>query len=157
MNDTHRNVGSSLREALAPAAPENRSSPGSNATNAADSRKMAPPPNGARMRVVGELDSDGRHFLIVEAAPATAAAEAPPREARASAGSMPRLLTPRELQVAALVASGQLNKQIAARLRISEFTVCAHIRHIFWKLSIKRRSALASMYAASVGARARKE
>lgn len=156
MNE-HRNVGSSLGQALASRTESKRAKPGSNATNPAESRNVSRPSNGERMRVVGELDSDGHHFLIVEAAQPGPAAESAPRPPLSAAASMPRLLTPRELQIAALVASGELNKQIAARLRISEFTVCAHLRHIFWKLSIKRRSALASMYAASVGVRARKE
>jgi DNA-binding NarL/FixJ family response regulator len=61
------------------------------------------------------------------------------------------MLTARELQVAALVSSGQLNKQIAMRLRISEYTVSTHIRRIFSKLGIRCRSSLASWYARAVG------
>jgi DNA-binding CsgD family transcriptional regulator len=62
---------------------------------------------------------------------------------------MPEILTERELQIASLVSGGYLNKQIAGLLKISEYTVSTHIRRIFSKLSIKRRSMLASMYASS--------
>jgi DNA-binding CsgD family transcriptional regulator len=120
------------------------------------SAARAPPPT---LRVVGELDAHGRHFLIVEAngsvdapaIPQPEADDARPEAVRAC--SMPELLTQRELQVAALVSIGHLNKQIAVLLKISEYTVSTHIRRIFSKLSISRRSTLASMYAVSVSPR----
>jgi DNA-binding CsgD family transcriptional regulator len=52
------------------------------------------------------------------------------------------LLTERELQIATLVASGQGNKQIANQLRISEWTVSAHLRRIFIKLNVDSRAAM---------------
>ncbi len=58
-------------------------------------------------------------------------------------------LTGRELQIAALVSSGYLNKQIGVVLKISEYTVATHIRRIFSKLNINKRSTLAYMYAMS--------
>ena len=48
-------------------------------------------------------------------------------------------LTGRERQVAALVASGLSNREIAARLVISQRTVDAHVNHIFAKLSVSSR------------------
>jgi predicted ATPase/DNA-binding CsgD family transcriptional regulator len=51
----------------------------------------------------------------------------------------PDLLTRREREVAALVASGLSNKQIATRLFISKRTVDAHVEHIFSKLEISSR------------------
>jgi DNA-binding NarL/FixJ family response regulator len=59
------------------------------------------------------------------------------------------VLTKRELQIASLVAIGHLNKQIARRLCISEYTVSTHIRRIFSKLGIRCRSSLASLYTLS--------
>ena len=41
-----------------------------------------------------------------------------------------RLLTPREREVAELVAAGLSNRQIAERLVISERTAEAHLEHI---------------------------
>ncbi|MHB8391718.1 MAG: helix-turn-helix transcriptional regulator [Acidobacteriaceae bacterium] len=52
-------------------------------------------------------------------------------------------LTPREEGVAALVAGGLSNRQIAGRLFISEMTVKDHLKSIFGKLGIRRRSELA--------------
>lgn len=52
------------------------------------------------------------------------------------------VLTGRELQIASLVADGLLNKQIADRLQISEWTVCAHLRRIFSKLRVSTRAAM---------------
>jgi len=54
---------------------------------------------------------------------------------------LPRVegLTGRERQVAALVASGLSNREIAARLVISQRTVDAHVNHIFAKLGVSSR------------------
>lgn len=51
-------------------------------------------------------------------------------------------LTQRELQIAALVASGWSNKQVANQLHISEWTVSAHLRRIFVKLNVDSRAAM---------------
>ena len=53
-------------------------------------------------------------------------------------------LTPRELDVLRLVASGKSNKQIAAELVISEHTVARHVQNIFAKLDVSSRTAAAS-------------
>lgn len=52
------------------------------------------------------------------------------------------LLTSRELEIAKLVARGRLNKQIAADLAISEWTVSTHLRRIFAKLDVDTRAAM---------------
>ncbi|MGF1643090.1 MAG: response regulator transcription factor [Thiotrichales bacterium] len=54
-----------------------------------------------------------------------------------------RLLSPRQLQVAMLVARGLLNKQIAAQLAISERTVKAHVSAIFDRTETRNRTELA--------------
>ncbi len=46
-------------------------------------------------------------------------------------------LTPREREVALCVVQGMLNKQVAARLGITEITVKVHRRHIMEKLRLK--------------------
>ncbi|ARV59606.1 DNA-binding response regulator [Nostocales cyanobacterium HT-58-2] len=58
-------------------------------------------------------------------------------------------LTPRELDVARLVALGATNQEIAQQLFISESTVKTHINSIFNRLNLKNRSQLA-IYANSV-------
>lgn len=50
-------------------------------------------------------------------------------------------LTPRETEVLALVAEGASNKEIAARLAISQATVKSHLIHIFGKLGVDDRTA----------------
>jgi DNA-binding NarL/FixJ family response regulator len=49
-------------------------------------------------------------------------------------------LTPQQFRVLAMVADGQLNKQIAAELGIQERTVKAHMSEIFQKLSVRNRT-----------------
>jgi two-component system nitrate/nitrite response regulator NarL len=55
-------------------------------------------------------------------------------------------LTARELEVAELLARDLPNKQIGSRLRISEHTVKIHVRHIFAKLQICDRRAVAAAW-----------
>lgn len=52
-------------------------------------------------------------------------------------------LTPRELDVAKLVAIGATNQEIAQQLFISESTVKTHLNNIFVRLNLKNRSQLA--------------
>jgi non-specific serine/threonine protein kinase len=49
-------------------------------------------------------------------------------------------LTPREREVATLIAHGMSNRQIAERLVITERTVAAHVEHILDKLSFGSRT-----------------
>jgi two-component system nitrate/nitrite response regulator NarL len=49
------------------------------------------------------------------------------------------LLTPREREIASLIGAGATNKQIAARLRVGEGTVKAHLTSIFRKLGFSDR------------------
>jgi DNA-binding CsgD family transcriptional regulator/tetratricopeptide (TPR) repeat protein len=51
-------------------------------------------------------------------------------------------LTPRELEVATLVARGLTNRQIARALVVTERTVAAHVEHIFAKLGFSSRTQL---------------
>jgi DNA-binding CsgD family transcriptional regulator len=50
-------------------------------------------------------------------------------------------LTPRELEVLRLVASGKSNREVAGALVISEHTVARHVQNIFAKLHVSSRAA----------------
>ena len=54
------------------------------------------------------------------------------------------LLAPREREIAALVAQGLSNREIATRLTISERTAEAHVQHILNKLRGRSRSQIAA-------------
>jgi len=53
-------------------------------------------------------------------------------------------LTPREREVAALVARGLTNQQIAETLVVQRGTVANHVAHILGKLDLSNRTQLAS-------------
>ena len=76
--------------------------------------------------------------------PADLAAElattAAPRAPAAAESGDAAPLTPRELEVLALLAEGLPNKAIAPRLGISEHTVKAHVTAIFGKLHAGTRA-----------------
>jgi DNA-binding CsgD family transcriptional regulator len=56
-------------------------------------------------------------------------------------------LTPAELRVVAVAATGATNKEIAAELWISPYTVDTHMRHILGKLGVRSRVAVARLAA----------
>ena len=62
---------------------------------------------------------------------------------RVAAGVRPKLLGPRESEVAALVAGGLTNKEIGAQLFISDRTVESHVRNILDKIGSKNRAQIA--------------
>jgi DNA-binding NarL/FixJ family response regulator len=55
----------------------------------------------------------------------------------------PEALTPRELQVVALLRRGCINKEIAQELGIMEDTVKKHLQSVFAKLGVHRRALVA--------------
>jgi DNA-binding NarL/FixJ family response regulator len=56
----------------------------------------------------------------------------------------PTGLSPREVEVAGLVAEGLTNRQIGERLFISERTAQNHVQHILTKLGFATRSQIAT-------------
>ena len=79
---------------------------------------------------------------------ALAAPPPPPYESVAAAGApaprLPTLLTPREREVATLLAQGLTNRQIAGELVISERTADAHVANILSKLGFRSRAQIAT-------------
>jgi ATP/maltotriose-dependent transcriptional regulator MalT len=74
--------------------------------------------------------------------------ELPKIAARASADG----LTETEHRIAALIARGQTNRQIAATLFVTGNTVQTHIQHIFRKLGVRSRTELAALLLCPVDA-----
>ena len=62
----------------------------------------------------------------------------------------PAGLTAREMEVLQLLARGQANKQIAARLSVTPKTVSNHVEHIYSKIGVSSRAA-ATLYATQHG------
>ena len=60
-------------------------------------------------------------------------------------------LTPRERQIAQLVAEGLRNREIAERLTMSEGTVKVYLHAIYKKLGVENRTSLAMLAHASNG------
>jgi non-specific serine/threonine protein kinase len=58
----------------------------------------------------------------------------------------PIALTPREQEVAILVAKHLSNRQIASELMLSEHTVATHIRNILKKLGLNSRNQIAAYF-----------
>jgi non-specific serine/threonine protein kinase len=71
------------------------------------------------------------------------ALEAPP-----AAPGPPGPLGPREREVAALVAQGLTDRQIAARLVVAERTAATHVEHILAKLGLTSRAQIGPWAAA---------
>ncbi|HRC63394.1 MAG TPA: helix-turn-helix transcriptional regulator, partial [Dehalococcoidia bacterium] len=49
-------------------------------------------------------------------------------------------LTPREVEILALLAGGSANKEIAARLGLSVHTVERHLTNLYGKIGVRSRS-----------------
>jgi DNA-binding NarL/FixJ family response regulator len=84
-----------------------------------------------------ELDAARAIFDELGAAPDLARLEV---LAPADSGK-PHGLSPRELEVLRLVATGMSNREIASALVISEHTVARHVQNIFAKLGLSSRAA----------------
>jgi DNA-binding NarL/FixJ family response regulator len=67
----------------------------------------------------------------------------------ASSDQWSRILSPREREIALLVAQGFADKKIALELELSPGTVKQHLHHIFMKLGIRTRKTLIVAHAQS--------
>ncbi|WP_067480581.1 LuxR C-terminal-related transcriptional regulator [Actinomadura hibisca] len=101
-----------------------------------------------REGVLLEMDRAVAVALDEIPAPGAAADAAPPRAADAGdAAPGRRELTPRELEIAGLVAEGLSNREIADRLVIAKRTVDSHVEHILGKLDYSSRAQVAAWFA----------
>jgi len=99
-----------------------------------------------------ELEAAMAMFEKLGAAPELERAKALDRETRSSSAEM-HGLTPRELEVLQLVATGKTTKAIAAELFLSDKTVDRHLSNIFNKLDVSTRTAAAIRIGTNASAR----
>ncbi len=85
------------------------------------------------IKAFGEADS-------LVALPSGTSSLTHPLATLSASGSSSQLLTPREEKVLQLMRLGHSNKQIAAQLFISHFTVGKHVQNIFRKLGVSNRT-----------------
>ena len=109
---------------------------------------------GQQAQAIAELEGA---LAIAEACGARRMGEEAARELRRLGRRIPRAqsrsatpqqeLTGREREIAELISRGQTSRQIAAELFLSKRTVETHVSHIYAKLGISSRAALATVWA----------
>jgi DNA-binding CsgD family transcriptional regulator len=85
----------------------------------------------ARSGIVLDLTVQGTRCLLI----------------RSDGPSAVAILSPREREIARMVAAGLTNKSIACVLEISPWTVSTHLRRIFTKLRVSSRAAMVARLA----------
>jgi two-component system nitrate/nitrite response regulator NarL len=81
----------------------------------------------------------------VRIVPPSSADQIAPAAQAASSDNALTVLTDRERQIIRLVSEGLSNKEIGRRLNIADGTIKVHLHHIFQKLEISNRTALAAL------------
>ncbi|MFG3258848.1 ATP-binding protein [Streptomyces sp. NPDC048172] len=95
------------------------------------------PPRVTARPSAGDITGDG--------SPYAPGRTTPRGKARAAAGRTGGALTRREREVAALVAEGLTNREIAERLVVSKRTADAHVEHILTKLGLTSRTQITGL------------
>jgi predicted ATPase/DNA-binding SARP family transcriptional activator/DNA-binding CsgD family transcriptional regulator len=90
------------------------------------------------------LEEGAEYALSEEKEPPAPAVTGPPEEPPAD--EPPAALTPREKEVALLIARELSNRQIASELMLSEHTVATHVRNILKKLGLYSRTQIAAWF-----------
>lgn len=98
---------------------------------------------GAAAYILKTLSEEDVRCAIRQAFKRTIYLFAPPRR-RPAEPRPEHTLTERELEILALVASGQSNAEVARLLWVSEATVKLHLSHVYGKLRVPNRTAAAA-------------
>jgi DNA-binding NarL/FixJ family response regulator len=119
-------------------------------------RQLAPRLLAASDRMRSEIGAGAHPAMaptLAEAAAKLGTSGRLTREAaiRLALGEPTTVLSPRETEIAALVAEGLSNQQIATHLRLSERTVETHVRNILTKLGFTTRTQIAAWQATHPG------
>jgi DNA-binding NarL/FixJ family response regulator len=89
----------------------------------------------AAVRGEASIDPAVQHHLVGAIARTAPLEWRPPDQSR-----LPDDLTPREVEVLALIAEGLSNVEIAERLTVSEATVKSHVNHLYFKTGARDRA-----------------
>jgi DNA-binding CsgD family transcriptional regulator len=100
--------------------------------------------------VILDIEVDGTRYLVIrcavrsESPPAMESAPLPTAQSDAEPVAMDGSpsLSPRESEIARMVAKGYANKTIASVLDISTWTVSSHLRRIYSKFGVTSRAAM---------------
>lgn len=90
--------------------------------------------------IAAAIEAAAAGLVVLDSASAETLLRAPSPAAGAPANTLAEPLTPREVEVLRLVAAGLGNKEIAARLEISEHTAKFHVASILGKLGAASRT-----------------
>jgi predicted ATPase/DNA-binding CsgD family transcriptional regulator/Tfp pilus assembly protein PilF len=99
---------------------------------------------GARLGVQEAISSAIALATVAEQSGESAAAPESGSDPAPAAGSAGTVLTPREAEIAGLIARGLSNRAIAAELVISPATAARHVANIFAKLGVTSRAQVAA-------------
>jgi len=94
----------------------------------------------AEREIVAAIEAAAAGLVILDATGIESLLRAPSAVSRDGFETLVETLTPRELEVLQLLASGLGNKEIASRLEISEHTVKFHVASIMGKLGAASRT-----------------
>lgn len=92
---------------------------------------------------LGHFEWRSRRYAVIAETPSA------PGPAWPADGDPIARLSNRELQIVQLICTGLLTKQVADRMRISEFTVRSYLKTIYCKLGVRSRGAMVFVYAKS--------
>jgi DNA-binding NarL/FixJ family response regulator len=98
------------------------------------------PRNSSATEIIAAIEAVAAGLFVFHPADVDSVPAARPREPESAGATLVEPLTPREIEVLRLLAEGMPNKEIAARLNISEHTAKFHVASIMGKLGATSRT-----------------